>query len=332
MAEVAPALRLLATSCRANGPVLVAACAFVRAHPPRTLLFQNMAEETPYPPLALAPADPDNVKVAIDKLAKAAEEATVSSATAQAQAQRPSAVEQAYRNTIAPPGRTRTVARPSKQGGSAAVGTAEPSASAIAASKATDGMLAASKATDGMCDPAVATATATRHRQPSASPSASALSSAGDVSSALKAAVMVEADAREHLRKMRAKVQRELARATSMAALEDLRERKRQEGVNTRADFERQVGRDVTRKIAEDLAQGKVEPATEEELRRLSEQFNRRLKDLYPDAEVTPNFFTLFKHIDVDGSRRVSFRELTMLIRVELRLSKVIATVATDCH
>ena len=296
------------------------------------MLFQNMADETPLPPLALAPADPDNVKVAIDKLAKAAEEATVSSATAQAQAQRPSAVEQAYRNTIAPPGRTRTVARPSKQGGSAAVGTAEPSASAIAASKATDGMLAASKATDGMCDPAVATATATRHRQPSASPSASALSSAGDVSSALKAAVMVEADAREHLRKMRAKVQRELARATSMAALEDLRERKRQEGVNTRADFERQVGRDVTRKIAEDLAQGKVEPATEEELRRLSEQFNRRLKDLYPDAEVTPNFFTLFKHIDVDGSRRVSFRELTMLIRVELRLSKVIATVATDCH
>jgi hypothetical protein len=183
-----------------------------------------------------------------------------------------------------------------------------------------------------MCDPAVATATATRHRQPSASPSASALSSAGDVSSALKAAVMVEADAREHLRKMRAKVQRELARATSMAALEDLRERKRKEGVNTRADFERQVGRDVTRKIAEDLAQGKVEPATEEELRRLSEQFNRRLKDLYPDAEVTPNFFTLFKHIDVDGSRRVSFRELTMLIRIELRLSKVIATVATDCH
>lgn len=280
-----------------------------------------MVDATP-PPLPLAPADPDSVKVAIDKLAKAAEEATVSSATAQAQAQRPSAVEQAYRNTIAPPGRTRTVARPSKQGGSAAVGTAEPSASAIAASKATD----------GMCDPAVATATATRHRQPSASPSASALSSAGDVSSALKAAVMVEADAREHLRKMRAKVQRELARATSMAALEDLRERKRQEGVNTRADFERQVGRDVTRKIAEDLAQGKVEPATEEELRRLSEQFNRRLKDLYPDAEVTPNFFTLFKHIDVDGSRRVSFRELTMLIRIELRLSKVIATVATDCH
>jgi len=29
MAEVAPALRLLATSCRANGLVLVAACAFV---------------------------------------------------------------------------------------------------------------------------------------------------------------------------------------------------------------------------------------------------------------------------------------------------------------
>ena len=260
-------------------------------------------------------ADPDSVKAAIDKLAKAAEEATVSSATAQAQAQRPSAVEQAYRNTNAPPGRTRTVARPSKQGGSAAA-AAEPSTSAIAAFKATD----------GIGDQAVATATTTRHRKPSASPSASALSSVGDVSSALKAAVIVEAEAREHLRKMRAKVQRELARATSMAALEDLRERKRQEGVNTRADFERQVGRDVTRKIAEDLAQGKVEPATEEELRRLSELFNRRLQDLYPDAEVTPNFFTLFKHIDVDGSRRVSFRELTMLIRVELRLSKVIAT------
>ena len=46
------------------------------------------------------------------------------------------------------------------------------------------------------------------------------------------------------------------------------------------------------------------------------------LEMYHPDAR---NFFVLFKHIDIDGSRRISFSELERLIREELHI-KVGAT------
>ena len=45
----------------------------------------------------------------------------------------------------------------------------------------------------------------------------------------------------------------------------------------------------------------------------------RRLAALHPDAR---NFFGLFKHMDIDGSRRLSYGELERLVREELKLRK----------
>ena len=146
---------------------------------------------------------------------------------------------------------------------------------------------------------------------------AAAASNAAD--GQLSAAVSEEQQAREHLRRVRARVQRELARASSMAALEDARERKRQAGAEIRADFDRAIGRDLTMRIAEDLSSGRVAAASEEEVRRMSELFNQRLVTAHPE---TNSFFTLFKAMDVDGSRRVSFKEFSLLLRDELKISK----------
>lgn len=155
---------------------------------------------------------------------------------------------------------------------------------------------------------------------PVASQAASTVGGAGgEAQVQLSAAISAESQAREHLRKVRAKVQRELARASSMAALEDIRARKAQLGQAVRTDFDKVIGRDLTRKIAEGLASGAVEPASPSEVQRLSELFNQRMIALFPDSRT---FFTLFKHMDVDGSRRVSFREFSTLLRDELRISK----------
>ncbi len=301
------------------------------------------APPAPPPPLP-APPDPDEVQAAVDKLAKAAEEAAVAAAAAQVQAHRqPAAAGPAVSPYRSPAGGAR--GRKSKRCGGAAVRTA-PSATATSQASDAEGDVGAD-APDG----------------------GGGGGSGGDgVSRQLTAAISAEAQAREHLRKMRARVQRELARASSMAALEDVRERKRQVGASTRAELDRQIGRDLTRKIAEDMALGKVEPASEEEVRasgvcglacgcgakgagwvfgcdwapplrasllgsrphvqvrRLSELLNQRLLQLYPDGNSS--FFSLFKHMDVDGSRRVSFREFSMLLREELRLSKSVLPLA----
>ena len=49
------------------------------------------------------------------------------------------------------------------------------------------------------------------------------------------------------------------------------------------------------------------------------ELLNQQLQIFHPDAR---NFFVLFKHIDIDGSRRISFGELARLCREQLKLTK----------
>jgi len=137
----------------------------------------------------------------------------------------------------------------------------------------------------------------------------------------LSVAVSAEMQAQEHLNRVRARVQRELRKATSHAAIVGARERKHQAANAMRADMDQRVGRDLTAKIAAE----DVPKATEDEVRRLSELFNQQLQAFHPDAR---NFFVLFKHIDVDGSRRISFKELERLIRDELRVSKAELPVA----
>jgi Ca2+-binding EF-hand superfamily protein len=69
------------------------------------------------------------------------------------------------------------------------------------------------------------------------------------------------------------------------------------------------------------LSDSNVPPATDDEVRELSQQFNaamaRRAKDVGSD-----NFYRLFKHMDIDGSGRISYVELQRMVREELKLSR----------
>jgi uncharacterized OsmC-like protein len=107
----------------------------------------------------------------------------------------------------------------------------------------------------------------------------------------LTLAVYTEMQAQEQLRKIRARVQRELRRASSLSALSVMREKKLEAAKAMRADNDKRIGRDLTERIKkEDLP-----PATEEEVKELSTLFNKQLEMFHPDAR---NFFALFKHID----------------------------------
>lgn len=135
------------------------------------------------------------------------------------------------------------------------------------------------------------------------------------VSEQLSVAVSAEMQAQEHLRRVRAKVQRELRKAASQGALQGVREQKLEQSRAMRADMDRKVGRDLIRQITN----SDIPPATEEEVMQMSVLFNKHLENFHPEAR---NFFSLFKHIDVDGSRRVSFSELQLLIRDQLKVTK----------
>lgn len=79
-----------------------------------------------------------------------------------------------------------------------------------------------------------------------------------------------------------------------------------------RADTHAKRGTDLTHALVD------VVPAPEEEVRYLSELFNAQLLQFDPDAR---NFYTLFKHMDVDRTGRISFQELQRMVREELKLS-----------
>ena len=133
----------------------------------------------------------------------------------------------------------------------------------------------------------------------------------------LSVALSAEMQAQEHLRRVRARVQRELRKAASTSALQTVREHKLEQSRAMRADMDKKVGRDLLKKIAA----SDIPPATDDEVRKLSEMLNQRLEHLHPDAR---NFFTLFTLIDVDGSRRISYNELSLLIRDALKVSKAV--------
>lgn len=119
--------------------------------------------------------------------------------------------------------------------------------------------------------------------------------------------------ARERLARLKARAQRELTRAASLAALEDHKERRRMAVAQVRKESDELVGRDVARRVAD------VPELSEEEIHSLSTLFNAKLKGVSPDAR---NFYQLFKELDIDGSRRISFSELERMVRHKLRLNE----------
>ena len=62
------------------------------------------------------------------------------------------------------------------------------------------------------------------------------------------------------------------------------------------------------------------EPASKEEVQALSEQLNRKLCELIKDPRER-TWFKLFYHADSNGSRQISFKEFSAMIRDELRIA-----------
>ena len=135
----------------------------------------------------------------------------------------------------------------------------------------------------------------------------------------LSSAANREIAARERLAKLKARAQRELTRAASLAALEDQRERRRREVLQVKKRSDALVGRDVMQRARE------VAPLGEEEVVQWSRLFNERLQAIAQRAGVlgkgeVRSFFQLFKELDIDGSRRISFFELERMVREKLKL------------
>ena len=117
-------------------------------------------------------------------------------------------------------------------------------------------------------------------------------------------------DARSTEREARSKVasmRRMLQDARTEHAKTELRERRWAEAAAYRA----QLNRDKP-----DL--GNVGRFNEEELVGMAVRFVQRMAELEPDANKR-GWYNLFKHMDDDGSGKISFPELVDLVRAELR-------------
>ena len=62
-----------------------------------------------------------------------------------------------------------------------------------------------------------------------------------------------------------------------------------------------------------------VAAATDEEIRLLSGLFNMRMREL-AEPPATPSWYKLYRHMDADGSGKISFTELVSMVRHELQL------------
>jgi len=121
-----------------------------------------------------------------------------------------------------------------------------------------------------------------------------------------------EDTARLKLTQLKVRARRELARASSEAALIGLFERNRQTVLSVRAETDRLVGRDVTSRLAE------LPMPTEEQVMEISRLFNDALVRHYKPEDRS--FYKIFKQMDMDGSQRISYTELENMARHHLHI------------
>ena len=114
--------------------------------------------------------------------------------------------------------------------------------------------------------------------------------------------------AQERLAKLKARAQRELQKAASSAALEEQLVKKQQTIQEMKAELDKRTGRDVTAKLAD------VPMPDEEETKALSSIVNDAIVRLYPNPNER-SLIRLFKTMDFDGSHRISFNELEIMVR-----------------
>ena len=113
---------------------------------------------------------------------------------------------------------------------------------------------------------------------------------------------------------LKAKIQREKHAAARREAVREAQERKRQAAREVAEESDRLVGRDVTRLLADAPMPDDIEVVE------LSQLFNEQLVKHCPPEQR--DFFKLFKAMDLDGSHRISFAELTSVVRSTFRVSE----------
>ena len=118
----------------------------------------------------------------------------------------------------------------------------------------------------------------------------------------------------EEARRRLIKLQKELQRSRSVGAVEANRRRNLEKAREGKRAMDRLVGRDLSSMLQA------VEPADEDEELSLSRLLNEKLS-IFPDPNAR-SWYKLFRHIDDDGSGRVSYAELVDLLRNELNVSK----------
>ena len=128
---------------------------------------------------------------------------------------------------------------------------------------------------------------------------------------AVRDAVEGELDAKRALTRL----QRQLWLLDRRAAANAHRDRKRQAVQEVRRDLDQRVGRDLIERIAS------LPKADDEEVRRLSAMMNQKLH-LVAAPDGAHGWFHLFRHIDDDGSGRISFLELERAVRQSLGLPR----------
>ena len=114
----------------------------------------------------------------------------------------------------------------------------------------------------------------------------------------------------EEARRRLIKLQKELQRSRSVGAVEANRRRNLEKAREGKRAMDRLVGRDLSSMLQA------VEPADEDEELSLSRLLNEKLS-IFPDPNAR-SWYKLFRHIDDDGSGRVSYAELVDLLRNEL--------------
>ena len=122
--------------------------------------------------------------------------------------------------------------------------------------------------------------------------------------------------ARKRLAFLRARAQRELTREAIISKTEQHRERRRKVVAQVRAETDQLIGRDVTVRVRD------VPKLNDEEVHDLSRLFNKQLNSENTNDKRVRNFFKIFKELDLDGSKRISFSELENLVRGRLRVSE----------
>lgn len=113
---------------------------------------------------------------------------------------------------------------------------------------------------------------------------------------------------------LKARIQRETLTAARVEAVRDVHERKRLAAREVAEESDKLVGRDVTRLLADAPIPDEIEVVE------LSQLFNEQVVKHCPPEQR--DFHKLFKAMDLDGSHRISFAELSAMARRTLRLGE----------